>query len=125
MKDGNFSGAIALVALIGAGIWAINSFEITKRQGQDDRICATPPSVMQGDWRGCLHRWSYRFASAPGSNQAIARAVLAGCDEANEWSVKLSPEADRAEVRAYIKETSPNLALFHVTQARAGHCDIP
>lgn len=122
MKWGVLTFALATVALL-AGC----------NEDQNDGICATPSNdVMSGDWKTCVHRWSYRLASAPGTNREIAAATVAGCVEAIEWE----GDAEKAAIEATGDFSNPpkhedkyaaatNLALFRVVQARAGHCEIP
>jgi hypothetical protein len=90
------------------------------------------------EWRrlteNCVHAWGYRLARAPGSNSEVAKAVVSGCrDGIAEWVNWRSIGPD-SEVPAYgskeALEKSANdemlqLALFRVTQARAGKCEIP
>lgn len=84
----------------------------------DDKICLTPPSIGQGDWRACIHTWAYRLAGAPDSSKVIAEAVIEGCRGAIEFN-KGKEEFQQAKAQSF------NLALFHVVQARAGRCYIP
>lgn len=93
---------------------------------QDDRICLAPARTPQpGDWGSCIHRWSYRLAQAPGSAREVADAVVAGCSGPMMDQVNSASQDERLQLLADINRSAPDLALFHVVQARAGHCDIP
>ena len=114
---------------------------------QDDRICLPPEKIPIGEiarakgameWRkiteNCVHAWAYRLAHAPGSNTEIARAVVVGCSDGIAFWVSSRSVGPDSEVPLYgsmeALEKSANdemlqLALFRVTQARAGKCEIP
>ncbi|OYY78967.1 MAG: hypothetical protein B7Y43_03570 [Sphingomonas sp. 28-62-20] len=95
----------------------------------NDRICTTPTELPAvGDWAGCVHRWSYRLAKTEGPVSVIAKSVVGGCADA------IAAADDQAANDAMAGETEKpkpladkalGLALFHVAQARAGHCAIP
>lgn len=96
----------------------------------NDNVCITPPSVIgaeRGDWQGCVHRWSYRLAQAPGASSEIANAAISGCHDAitaradeNKSAVN-APEAFSESLER--EETNARRwAAFYVVQARAGQC---
>lgn len=101
----------------------------------NDAACLTPPNAMESAGtlgekeEGCLHRWAYRLAGAPGSSKDVADAVAAGCEEPtrNIWleSSRGQDTATQDRMRQDIRDRALGNALFHVTQARAGNCDIP
>lgn len=99
-------------------------------------ICSRPPAVWDGLTRqavteGCLHRWAYRLARAPGPNPEIAEAALSACEDsvlmlAGQRAEQYRVPADQlAENTEAAKQEMRRLALFHVVQARAGDCPIP
>lgn len=105
------------------------------------------PASPRTDWGyqrenslNCVHRWAYRLAKAPGSNEQAARAVIGGCGEtidrmAVAWREGVEDgrnlpmrnpatgafvepeEASTAEMYGY--------ALFYVAGGRAGNCRAP
>lgn len=97
--------------------------------GPDDRICLTPPEPRQGDVEGCVHRWAYRLARSPEPSEQIATSVVAGCDDAIMWRLTNGPQAVPPEaldqLYAASKEGAREKALFHITQAKAGNCEVP
>lgn len=109
----------------------LSLFGCSQQAKQDDRICTTPPGAAQGDWASCVHRWAYRLARAPGPNGEIAEAAVSGCYDAIEWEVENSAEAAASDKENLDKmlqtriDASRKKALFHVVQARAGHCKFP
>ncbi len=78
----------------------------------------------------CVHRWSYRLASASGSNIEIARAAVAACKEPIEFAAMPANRAGEPDPAAYdqaVKEVRADVfeqALFRVVQARAGKCKV-
>ncbi|HEX7820945.1 MAG TPA: hypothetical protein VF463_10040 [Sphingobium sp.] len=105
--------------------WTLMMLPVLASCGQaNERICETPiASPAVGDWQGCVHRWAYRLASAPGSSAQVAQAVVAGCEDAVYASIK--PDDNNGhpgELMADLLATAQRQALFRVTQARAGHC---
>lgn len=93
---------------------------------QDDRICLTPGLITKsGDWGTCIHLWSYRLARAPGTAREVADAVVAGCGGPMMEQVNAASQGERLQLLDDINRSAPELALFHVVQARAGHCDFP
>ena len=104
---------------------------------QLDAICSTPQplSVTASSSQAaesCVHRWAYRLAAAPSPAPEIAKAVVAGCDSAISAdagdSYRATPEALRGDEDAWYRrhlDQALGQALFHVIQARAGHCRIP
>jgi hypothetical protein len=115
-------------------------------QKPNDSVCNTPPPVDVAAsttvstpseqatlTKSCIHRWSYRLSNAPGSNSEIAKAVIGGCREAlmRERNLYLDSSKDgmtSAELETLklkLEADYTELALFHVVQARAGHCKIP
>jgi hypothetical protein len=104
-----------------------------KGEEPDDRICLNAPSlVAQGDWGACIHKWAYRLAGSPDPAKIVAEATVAACADAIAWQVNNAdvseygpnPEA-RRELNDRIMASAPDLALYHVVQSRAGHCEIP
>jgi hypothetical protein len=108
-----------------------------------DRICTTPGPVTTEAAKNlgeqmvitdrCVHAWSYRLARAPGSNREVAEAALGGCRLAivyeagflvREEGGKLTAQTE-AEAIDRLRKRYSEAALFHVVQARAGHCKIP
>lgn len=99
----------------------------------NERICSTPDPIpydgtwVEGDWKGCVHRWSYRLAPAPGTSAQVAKAVVAGCDDAILSAAVHGKNGTGETSDVRYEETiadADKSALFRVTQARAGHCDI-
>jgi hypothetical protein len=112
-------------------------------QKPNDAICLTPPSLdevvgpaksaqEQAELtKGCVHRWSYRLAGAPGSNSEIAKAVIGACREALMVERNFYLNAGETTTLAALEQRKKQLeaeylemALFHVVQARAGHCEV-
>jgi len=92
----------------------------------DDRICSRPPStVASGDMAACVHRWSYRLAGAPGSAEEIAGAVATACNEVANFNADKAPKNIRTETYLGNHALAETQAIFRVTQARAGHCEVP
>jgi hypothetical protein len=88
----------------------------------------------------CVHRWAYRLAKAGESAMVTTRGVLSACEvpidhfhQAAIISLGMTrqiagveaTEADYAELRRSDDEHMEKLALFHVMQAKAGHCPVP
>jgi hypothetical protein len=96
---------------------------------QDKRICEAPPPDGDGGVSGCIHRAAYQFASAPGSNTDLARAVVAQCDSkildrAMNMPVDLPPEAqDRLYQNS--RKNAEEDAMRRIIQAKAGNCEKP
>jgi len=104
----------------------------------DPGICQTPEPLTaaslnagthEGDLRWCVHRWAYRLAAAPGSSAQVAPAVVTACgDEVIDAFIAKNPAPDGVDAEAYskgVRSKALSDAVFRVTQARAGHCDIP
>jgi hypothetical protein len=105
---------------------------LTSCQAADDRICSTPPKEpARGDYAGCVHRWAYRLARSPETKDQIATAVVAACEDAIDASLldsKLPLPSDPKvfeRIHQDREERAKRQALFHITQAKAGDCDIP
>jgi len=91
----------------------------------NERICYTPDAVPAvGDWKGCVHRWSYRLAVSSDPAPQVAQAVVGGCEEAVISGAISLPDDEGGYLKDAMDEAR-RLALFHVIQARAGHCAIP
>lgn len=80
----------------------------------------------------CVHRWGYRLASAPDAAETVARAVVAGCDDAPAYSLQARTALLQKHNMAFDggsmvaeRERLKGLALFRVVQARAGRCPVP
>ncbi len=95
----------------------------------------------------CMLKWAYRLAQSPDSAEIAAQAVIGACAGAVNHLNSTAAAAKRADfaerypgippewssprdgrdvtVQAYHYEVYPQKALFHVVQARAGHCDVP
>lgn len=92
----------------------------------DDRICSNAPDIpVQGDWAGCIHRWSYRLAGSPDPARDVADAVVAACGDAIAWQINAAAEPEREGLASAIMDSAPKEALFRVVQARAGNCGFP
>ena len=91
----------------------------------NDKICLTPQPQTSGAWGTCVHRWAYRLAGSPDPAATIAKAVVAGCSDAIAYQINQAETGDRVQLSNDIMRSAPELALFHVVQARAGHCPIP
>jgi hypothetical protein len=91
----------------------------------DDRICSTPPATAPGAWSDCIHKWAYKMAGAQGANSDVAKASVAACADAIAYQINEAEPEDRAQLLADINRSAPEIALFRVVQARAGHCAIP
>lgn len=120
LKRGVALGALAAVAAC------------AKPAKQDDRICLTRPADRSGtDAGACIHTWSYRLAGAPGTGKQIADAVVAGCyDVIDAASSGFKDDRTGApilasDIRRDLIAQFTRQALFEVTQARAGKCDVP
>lgn len=116
--------ALACAALTGCGASPVN----------DERVCQTPAPIeapLKGivtaaetapaaNALACVHRWAYRLAGSDDPADVVARAATAACRDPIElWRAQENfPTASR-EDRIHER------ALFHVVQARAGHCLIP
>jgi len=88
----------------------------------------------------CIERMAYRLAGAPGSNSEVADAVMGGCTDlfrgvvaaqiaaAQTGGVPFSATSTAngldTTAEGALFEDMRRLALFSVTQARAGHCDV-
>lgn len=91
----------------------------------DDRICLTPPAQTPGQWGACVHRWGYRLAGSGDPATTVAQAVVAGCADAIAYQINEAEPGEQAKLANDIMRSAQGLALFHVVQARAGHCAIP
>jgi hypothetical protein len=73
----------------------------------------------------CIHRWSYRFAAAPDSAEAVVGAVIGACRAQIDRSATLLGEGDPDAERWYLSEmerVARERALYRVIQARVGNC---
>ena len=73
----------------------------------------------------CIHRWSYRFASAPDSAEAVVGAVIGACRAQIDRSATLLGEGDPDAERWYLSEmerVARERALYRIIQARVGNC---
>lgn len=111
----------------------------------DPAICSTPPAISTETpgpmpWpnaRGCVHRWAYRLAGSADPSDRVAEAAMGGCRDAIDKIVvehlaeggtlpAREPLTGRiVDERAAVFQELRTLALFHVLQARAGHCSVP
>lgn len=99
---------------------------------------AKPPKVIAEE---CVHRWGYRLAGASDEANTVADAVVEACREPMaryaaemaDQTLALVPANERNRLlgdarRLSVESARTNLkekALFHVVQARAGHCKVP
>ena len=94
----------------------------------DRHICLDPPALSQHTTDACVHRWAYRLAGAPESARDVASAVTGGCAANIGADIYNMAKGDPARTdywTPHIRRMALEKALFHVVQARAGHCDIP
>jgi hypothetical protein len=73
----------------------------------------------------CIHRWSYQFAAAPDSAEAVVGAVIGACRAQIDRSATLLGEGDPDAERWYLSEmerVARERALYRVIQARVGNC---
>ena len=104
---------------------SISPLDINK--ASDEAVAGRSPDPPEQ----CVHRWSYRLASAPGTNTEIAKAAVAACAETIDYAAmpfdkKFAPNP--REYESAVNELSEEIlqqALFRVVQARAGNCAIP
>lgn len=117
---------------------------------QNDRICTVPTSydgalkeffgstgtaevlAAREAAEACIHRWAYRLAGSPDPAAVVADTAFAGCDDIPAVNVRSRMALARSNNMILDEETAEReaqrlkrLALFHVVQARAGHCDVP
>lgn len=98
-------------------------------------LCAPVPPVRQEPAANayqqaiqrdeCIHRWSYLFAPAPDSAEAVVGAVIGACRAQIDRSATLLGEGDPDAERWYLSEmerVARERALYRVIQARAGNC---
>lgn len=128
-----------------AALFGMTLYGCSMPAGEDGRICTTPPALgatfsasqpKEQVAAECINRWAYRLAGSPGAAADVARAVMGGCrDPINAWATDRavgpgesiwSEETGKVSTpEAVTHEAAFSLALFNVTQARAGHCKIP
>lgn len=120
----------------------------------NERICSTviplspsssnlPDSLRKEETaKNCVHKWAYRLARSTDPADDVAEAVMGACwDTVFPWAYA---RYDAARSRGFAGEVTVStrtgreipygedayeelraLALFHVVQARAGHCRLP
>lgn len=99
------------------------------------------PGWQQLNAENCVHRWAYRLAGSSDPANTVAEAVMGACQD----TVFRTAYADEQHRKAREEQTDGfdtqtgismnlyaaawrelrNKALFHVVQARVGHCKIP
>jgi hypothetical protein len=113
----------------------------SQKIGDEDLICNQTPGFIQSAatnsdeqleiTKSCIHKWAYRLGRSPGSNTEIAKATIGACREAVDYFLNLKvkegnkskePMTDQ-EWQLFVKNFD-ELALFRVTQGRAGQCSI-
>jgi hypothetical protein len=95
-------------------------------RAQDGRICLNPPRVEKsGGWGDCVHRWAYRLARSPDPAEVVAKAAVTACASDIAWQFNNAEPEQRERLLEDINRSAPQLALFHVVQARAGNCNVP
>ncbi len=73
----------------------------------------------------CIHRWAYRFASAPDDAESVVGAVIGACRAQIDRSATMLGSGDEEAERFYLAEmeaAAKERALYRVIQARAGNC---
>lgn len=126
------SGAAALLAAL-AGCGEIRASLADAEGGQG--VCAPVPEVRQEAAANayqqavqrdeCIHRWSYAFAAAPDSAEAVVGAVIGACRAQIDRSATMLGAGDAEAERWYLGEmerAARERALYRVIQARAGRC---
>lgn len=140
--------AIVLALLLLAG--CDRAEKIAKYGPADGKVCLTPPPVQTAtpvttaDYEraadGCLHRWAYRLAAESEPSEAVAEAVVGGCqDPVFRWAASELRDRGQTDLSSFNSpftggrsdpvglrvEQKTRLARFYVVQARAGHCATP
>lgn len=124
-----------LAALAGCGELRTSLADAGGDAGGNGALCAPLPeprqeaaanSYQQAVQRDeCIHRWSYAFAAAPDSAEAVVGAVIGACRSQIDRSATMLGEGDPEAERYYLGEmerTARERALYRVVQARAGSC---
>lgn len=73
----------------------------------------------------CIHRWSYAFAAAPDSAEAVVGAVIGACRAQIDRSAAMLGQNDEEAERWFLAEmdrAARERALYRVIQARVGNC---
>lgn len=126
------AGGAALVAMLaGCGEMRLSLAEADDGRG----LCAPVPQArneaaanayQQAIQRDeCVHRWSYAFAAAPDSAEAVAEAVVGACRAEIDRSANLLGGGDSEAERWYVGEmekAARERALYRIIQARVGNC---
>ncbi len=134
-KVGKFGSGIAAAAAASLILSACSDLRTLAEAGGENGLCAPVPPVRQEAAANayqqaiqrdeCIHRWSYRFATAPDTAEAIVGAVIGACRAQIDRSATVLGEGDPEAERWYLSEmerVAKERALYRVIQARAGNC---
>jgi hypothetical protein len=141
MRASVLMGLCAAFALTGCDL--PNPAICTKPPQLDLKMISTLGPVDVGGWQmnaeNCVHRWAYRLARSGDAAETIADAVMGGCrDPVSRVSAALERQVEKpgsprptmensrtgviGPIGPTVHEQFRSTALFHVVQARAGHC---
>jgi hypothetical protein len=123
--------AALLASLAGCGELRAS---LADARGRSD-LCAPVPAARQdaaGDTYQqavqrdeCIHRWSYAFAAAPDSAEAVVGAVIGACRGQIDRSAAMLGQGDAEAERWFLAEAeraARERALYRIIQARVGNC---